>query len=117
MSLKDLLTNRGLQEKIHAWQEENTSTTSTTTSTDHPPGQEEEEDVDPDYSEYDEDVDVRLPCILSVASSKTIVRALQRTENPDGKFALKAFKRKRREMMRRKMSAANAAAAAAPTRT
>jgi hypothetical protein len=86
MSLKDVIVNRALHQRIQAWRKET--------------GQE---------ASMRETSDKRLPFLVSVKSTKTVIRALEETNDPAGRFALKIFKKDRREMKRRKRAAATAA--------
>jgi hypothetical protein len=86
MTLRDVIVNRALQERIEAWRKET--------------GQEEDD-------ESQAFVDKRLrPFVVPVKSSKTVMKILKETENPLGKSILQAFRRERRERRKRRAPAA-----------
>jgi hypothetical protein len=87
MSLKDVIVNQALHQRIQAWRKET--------------GQE--------ASMRETSSDKNLPFLVSVKSTKTVIRALEETNDPAGRFALKMFKRDWQEMKRRKRAAATAA--------
>jgi ligand-binding SRPBCC domain-containing protein len=82
LTLKDIIVNRALQERIEFWRKQHN-------------GQEDES------TEFDK----KLPLVVLVKSSKTVIRILEETESPLGKSILRVFRRDRRAMKQRKRRA------------
>ena len=82
MTLKDIIVNRALQARIEFWRKQHT-------------GEEDES------TEFDK----KVPLLVLVKSSKTVIKILEETESPLGKSILRIFRRDRRAMKQRKRRA------------
>jgi ligand-binding SRPBCC domain-containing protein len=86
MTLKDIIVNRALQERIEFWRKQHTG------------------EVDEASTEFDK----KLPLVVLIKSSKTVIKILEETKSPLGKSILGRFRRDRRAMKQRKRRAAAA---------
>jgi hypothetical protein len=86
MTLRDVIVNRALQERIEAWRKQT--------------GQEEDD-------ESQAVVDKKLrPFVVPVKSSKILMKVLEETENPLGRSILRALRRERREKRNKRRATA-----------
>jgi hypothetical protein len=97
MTLQDIIGNRALKEKIHAWRKMTGS------------GHDQSEETTSDSSSCSANNKTTLLFVLA-KSSKTVIRALEDHEDPTAKSVLKIFKKERREVKRRQRAAAATAA-------